>query len=174
VPDRKDLESIGILPLTGEACAFSLRILCDLNEKGVGLVERAFGLYIDREASPRNMNSIVGSVPAVRSMMFTWDQLTDIWVYALAERHALKGDVLVVAEPKPEHDFLNSVIWAGNQDEYRWEWFGEKRNEEGEYEKHPDGDEFRLKNYDWRTYYVYEEQPHVGGRNVHAMSGRSQ
>jgi hypothetical protein len=149
-----------------------MRILCDLNEKGVGFVERALGLYIDREASPRNMNSLVGSVPAVRSMMFTWNQLSDIWVYALAEQHALNGRVLVVAEPKPENTWLNSVIWAGDQDEYRLEWFGESRNEEGEYEKHPDGDEFRLKNYQWRTYYVYEEQPHVGGRNVHAMSGR--
>jgi len=63
-----DLERFGINPLTGEACAYSLRLLCDLNEDGVAtLIEFFGGNIVFIKGS--NWNSQVNSKPATASVL---------------------------------------------------------------------------------------------------------
>lgn len=40
----RDMEEHGIICLTGESCAYSMRLLCDLTEKGAEIVRSFFGL----------------------------------------------------------------------------------------------------------------------------------
>lgn len=42
-----DLHQFGVMPLTGEADALSLRVLCDLTEAGCAVVREALGLHSD-------------------------------------------------------------------------------------------------------------------------------
>jgi hypothetical protein len=64
----RDLEKYGINPLTGEACAYSLRLLCDVNEDGKQLLERYFGNTITIQLGS-NWNSKVNNKPAIGSIM---------------------------------------------------------------------------------------------------------
>lgn len=64
----RDLQQIGILPLTGEACKFSMRTLCDLNEKGADLFRAFIGLPHDAPMAG-NWNSAVNGDAAVASAM---------------------------------------------------------------------------------------------------------
>lgn len=67
----------GINPLTGEACAFSLRILCDVNEDGLALLSEYWGVPNLQLAEP--MNSQVNDKPSVGSVMLSrdaWRSLT--------------------------------------------------------------------------------------------------
>lgn len=61
-------EHLGINPLTGEACALSMRILCDVNADGAALMREYLGLPLDCALSPA-WNSTVGGKPAVASVM---------------------------------------------------------------------------------------------------------
>lgn len=67
-----DLQRYGINSLTGEACSYSQRLLCDLNEKGVDLVREYFGLMIvlnPQVQFARNWNTQVNGSPAIASIM---------------------------------------------------------------------------------------------------------
>lgn len=59
---------LGINLLTGEACAFSMRTLCDVNEKGATLLREYLGLHHEAKfADP--WNSMVGDLPSIGSVM---------------------------------------------------------------------------------------------------------
>jgi hypothetical protein len=58
---------LGINPLTGEACALSMRILCDLNEDGASLIRDYLSLPEDCPLSPA-WNGTVGDKPAIASV----------------------------------------------------------------------------------------------------------
>lgn len=63
-----NLHELGINPLTGEACAFSMRVLCDLNRDGAELVKRYLGLPLSADLH-ENWNSMVDGKPAVACIM---------------------------------------------------------------------------------------------------------
>lgn len=63
----KDLSQFGIEPLTGEACAYSIRILCDLNEDGADAVAEFFGMGRSSLAGP--WNSQANGQPSVASIL---------------------------------------------------------------------------------------------------------
>ena len=64
----RDMAQFGIEALTGEACAFSMRLLCDVNAEGRALLTTYFGLPGDTElAAP--YNSKVNNEPSVGSVM---------------------------------------------------------------------------------------------------------
>lgn len=74
-----DLKKFGIEPLTGEACPFGQRILCDLNEEGKNLLEQYFGT----EITSKNWNSFVGEDKAIASIMLSKNSLKDIVIFIL-------------------------------------------------------------------------------------------
>lgn len=59
---------LGVCLLTGEACAFSQRVLCDVNEKGAALVKEWLGLPADTKLTD-NWNQWVDDKPSVGSIM---------------------------------------------------------------------------------------------------------
>lgn len=78
----KDLKAYGINALTGEACGYSLRVLCDLNEDGVALIEEFFGSTL-QVTENSNWNSQVEEKPAVGSVMLARSIFQDLALYCL-------------------------------------------------------------------------------------------
>ena len=58
----RDLEQYGILPLTGEACGLSMRLLCDLTPEGVEAMSEFLGARI---ATGNNWNSSDGQIASI-------------------------------------------------------------------------------------------------------------
>jgi hypothetical protein len=81
----RSLDQVGIAVLTGEACAYGLRLLCDLNEDGVSLVTRCFGMSPTTPLA-KNWNVHVGGKPAVASVMLGRDVFHTLARFALYDR----------------------------------------------------------------------------------------
>lgn len=96
----RDLVALGINPLTGEACAYSQRVLCDVSEKGRELLQDFFGLQTF--VTHPNMNSMVGDDPAIGSVMLPrgiWSDLAAYYAFnsdALAYATAPDGSVMIL------------------------------------------------------------------------------
>lgn len=75
-------EHLGVNPLTGEACAMNMRILCDLNTEGATLIREYLGLPVDCPLSPA-WNSSVGGKPAVGSIMIERNAFPGLVHFAL-------------------------------------------------------------------------------------------
>jgi hypothetical protein len=93
-----DLEQFGINALTGEACAYSMRVLCDLNADGAVLVADWLGLLdpCPPHAGGKtpfpfapNWNSTVDGKPAIGSVMLDRDCLERLAVFACFRTGAL-------------------------------------------------------------------------------------
>lgn len=92
---NKDLVQYGINPLTGEACAYSMRVLCDLSDDGVDLLCEFMGLPHGETVFAKNWNSMVGTKPAVASIMIDRSAFLSLMRFALlAVDHV---DVIVVS-----------------------------------------------------------------------------
>ena len=77
----ESLRPYGIVALTGEACSLSLRILCDVTDRGKRTVERCFGFQIISE--PWNRGS--DDDPHVASVMLTRDMIIPLGIFALLD-----------------------------------------------------------------------------------------
>ncbi len=87
----RDMAQFGIEALTGEACAYSMRLLCDVNEQGRRLLLDYLGLPDATElAIP--YNSKVGGEPTVGSIMVE-RRLEGLAVFAL-RRAGMKAVVV--------------------------------------------------------------------------------
>jgi hypothetical protein len=149
--DYADLAQYGVNPLTGEADAYSRRILCDLNEQGVILLTAYFGLSHTIEARhcfPRNWNSMVGDFPAVASVLLAHAVIPDLMVFALL--HVGQYDYVLEAPPgvgftgfNEGDNYATAYLTRGLPEGYRV-----------------------LPNESKRC------KAQVDGRNIHAMSGR--
>lgn len=143
-----ELEPFGVKPLTGEACVFGMRLLCDLNEAGLDLIQRFFGGNVDVKYAS-NWNTTVNLENAVGSVLLTYTVLADLAAFALLT---------------PEYPFVlvhqNGVVVGYSSDE----WAQLPRDSQG----------CLLLNYK-RTYHQTNPQPGVttGDRNNHQMSGRA-
>jgi hypothetical protein len=73
----KDLEQYGIFPLTGEACAISARLLCDLNKNGEKLIKEFLGIPQNATLAD-NWNSI-----GISSIFLPYGILQDLAAFLL-------------------------------------------------------------------------------------------
>lgn len=80
--DAAGLRQFGINPLTGEACGHSMRILCDLSEKGAEVMRAYYGLPYDAPLA-ENWNSMVGEEKAVASIMVSRTLIRELAVFAI-------------------------------------------------------------------------------------------
>jgi hypothetical protein len=87
VSSFRDLAQFGITGLTGEACAYGMRTLCDVNEEGRALLADFFG--ISSLTLNGNWNSSVDDKPAVGSIMLTHDILVKLAQFAFFRAGAL-------------------------------------------------------------------------------------
>ncbi|WP_144106774.1 hypothetical protein [Paraburkholderia sp. BCC1886] len=83
----QDLQHFGINALTGEACAYSTRILCDVNAEGCALLLDYFGLPPQGIVS-RPWNARVKDEPAIGSFMLHRHSLRQLAEFALLRMEA--------------------------------------------------------------------------------------
>lgn len=77
-----DLQRYGFNVLTGEACAYGLRLLFDLSERGAETYREFKGLPYDCQLSD-NWNTYVGDGKAVASVLMTRGELQDLKEFLL-------------------------------------------------------------------------------------------
>lgn len=82
ISDWNELQRFGINVLTGESCAYSMRLLCDVSQDGADLLCDFFGLPIDT-AFQKNWNSTVGDKPAIGSIMLSRGVFDDLCRFIL-------------------------------------------------------------------------------------------
>jgi hypothetical protein len=75
----------GINVLTGEACRYGLRLLCDLDENGAGIVRDWLGVVMLGNA----WNSTVNDKPAVASIMLPRDCFKALAEFAITRAGAM-------------------------------------------------------------------------------------
>ncbi len=78
-----DLAGFGIIPLTGEACGLSYRILCDVTAAGKKVLERA--LDVAQLGLRENWNHGSADAPHIGSVMLAPEFLAFLGVFALLE-----------------------------------------------------------------------------------------
>lgn len=151
IQNWRGLEEFGINALTGEACAYGLRLLCDLNEDGCKAVSAFLGLaYNPEDVSANfheNWNSTVNGKPAVASCMLPRNCLTDMSIFLLFS----SGCDLVIVDP------AGGCLGLRESDEYYGRYLEMRNN---------------LSGID-TTYLFKPQHPAVGGRNIHTMTGRT-
>lgn len=156
-----ELPKFGIQPLTSEACAYGMRILCDLSEEGIALVASFLGLQHvelkDRtlRTFPPPMNSRVDDKPAAASCMLDRDVFPRLMLFALWRagaqtivQHAERSFTGIMGPADPEYKYLQEYLRKGSA------WCA-------------------------KAGVVIHRDPRVpgqsavGGRNVHAFTGRT-
>jgi len=147
-----DMPQLGINALTGESCAFGMRLLCDLNEHGRELIRDWLGLPVDC-AFADNWNSQVDNLPAVGSVMLHRDSLPQIVEFAFCRMGALAtiacGDgTLIGVFTEDLLKKYEDYVYGKTCDPNVRAW-AIRRNVKGAH-------------------------PAVGSRNVHQFSGRSE
>lgn len=86
-----DLSDYGIKALTGEACAYGMRVLFDLSARGRNIVADFLGLDTHGGFRP-NWNSRVGDEEAVASVMLTRSVIPDLTKFIL---YQIEGSQIV-------------------------------------------------------------------------------
>jgi hypothetical protein len=107
----EDLSALGIVPLTGEACGLSYRLLCDVTARGKKTLEKA--MSVAQLGLHENWNHGRDDNPHVGSIMLAPDLLPFIGVFALLEAgcHEVwltKGQTVVGIEPDDPPDRVDS------------------------------------------------------------------
>lgn len=106
-----DLSRYGIVPLTGEACGLSYRILCDVTASGKRIIEKALGIaQLDLRD---NWNHGSAEDPHIGSIMLAPEFLPFLGVFALLEHgsreaYLTKGNGVVGIESTDSADQLES------------------------------------------------------------------
>ena len=143
-----DMEQFGIIPLTGESCAYSLRLLCDLTAQGRALIRSFFGLRAEPEPGsgsvfqePWNRGS--AEDPHVASILLPYGLFITLSTYTLLR----KGMAVFVMEG------ASSVLgYEPDSDEHKEAAFCTENDRSG-----------------------YWRGPKAGSdRNLHHMSGRTE
>ena len=107
-----DLSAYGIIPLTGEACGLSYRILCDVTARGKKTLEKA--LSVAQLGLHENWNHGSADDPHVGSVMLAPDLLPFIGVFALLEAGCrevwlTKGQTVIGIEAEDSPDQRGDV-----------------------------------------------------------------
>ena len=104
----QDLEKVGIVPLTGESCAYVMRILCDLTGSGEDLLKSYFGIPGNSKfADPWNRGS--AQDPHVSSILldrhFNWPELVTYWAFRTGSQFVIvdrENESVVIPEESDE------------------------------------------------------------------------
>lgn len=141
-----DFKRYGIQLLTGEACSYSLRMLCDLNEDGVLLLTDYFGLKPESFAA--NWNTQVNGKKAIASVMLP----RGAWWNELALFALFHVDKVQYAVPGEAVGGWNGWCGFNDEDLEGYSYLEEQLSKSGRR--------------NWSS------GRSVGGRNVHEMTGR--
>jgi len=142
----RDLIPFGINSLTMESCAYNMRMLCDLSEEGVLLLQNYFGFT--ENCFAKNWNRKVGDKKSVASIMLSTNSFSDIACFAL-----LQNGYEVAVKYKDTVDGMSRRTYKTLREE------------------HPTI--FHKSNILFAPTTQDSYSPSINGRNVHAYSGRS-
>lgn len=143
-----DFRDYGINFLTGESCGYAMRLLCDVSEKGRELVTSFLGLPYDTKLQP-NWNSKVGEADAIGSILLPRGLFKELARYIAF--HVLNHAYVLEQADGSVHSYPEGYMEAHGLT----------------IEKARD-----LLAGSWYTNPAVGRSGTVGGRNVHAMSGR--
>jgi len=181
--DRSDLERFGIKFLTGEACALSMRLLCELDERAMRTYMEFVGFSIMspgeilREYNCFNNNPTFDPIGSIDKSHY--NDLDKYSVYLVQETVRY----LIILMLLQEHEAVKVLHIAGsdriellagsfNDIQTRLDHFpdvyGYFDKDKGEYGEYIPG-EF----YTTGRWYRVNTNPHRGFSNVHAMTGQS-
>jgi hypothetical protein len=157
-----DLRPYGVVPLTSEADNLGFRCLCDLTRAGVELFCETYGLTSDRlESFAPNRNPGAAQDPHVAAVMLAdWEALAVVALFRTGCHTVVFTTMFVVGFE--QDDVYWPAVWQ----------YGQKVKEAS----------FRTDGItqDLPACFGMERRaiqprvhPHVGTRNVHALSGRS-
>lgn len=152
------LERFGIGMLTGEACGYGYRVLCDLNRVGVNLIAECFGVDPVKfeQSLPNSWNSKVNHSEAIRSIMIAPQMLVPLAVFACWSRNCSAAYIM----------YDNSVVGIESTDEPEAvkQWLGWNQGKFCE----------ECRRYGKGGGVNYQYRNHGVKRQVHAMSGRTE
>jgi hypothetical protein len=144
-----DLEQFGVNALTGEACAYGMRLLCDVNADGRDMLLDYLGLPMTTQASAP-WNSSVNNEPSVGSFMLHRRELLHIAEFAMIRNGAIaivyKADEAVMG------------IYTEHMAEQYQKLVDDWPNTTGKWTMRGTGK---------------SSQPGEGSRNTHAFTGRT-
>jgi len=170
----RDLAKYGIGSLTGEACAYSMRLLCDLNEDGVKLIQDMLGMPVSirslsegssADAGPfaRNMNTRVNDKEAIASTVLFYELLEPICMFILFHIEGCKTVIIHRGQIRgltgKEEEYERIMEWAEEDRQEYHKWLAEGRKD-----GHPGEVTIRHNR--------ANPAVSVGGRNIHQMTGR--
>lgn len=153
-----DLEAFGIVALTGEACGYAMRLLCDVTEGGKLLVERFLGGNVTIRPGS-NWNGGSKDDPHVGSVLLSRGVFTDLAAFCLL-RNGGRGSVaaredgtVLEWDERELHGFQDGTLDEDKRSEIR---------------------ETYERAYGIKRYYRRSTDPGTGDRNQHMMSGRTE
>jgi len=136
------LKDNGFTLLTGEACNVSMRMLVDLDQKGVNILQEFLGIYKENifngNHNSSHTNSEGNEVKHIASIMLAHSLIWGDLIYFIA---IFNGYSVAVTED-------GMYIW------------------------HPSEEEKPTKKNIQRYIIPYDAHPHIGFGNVHAFTGR--
>lgn len=169
----RDLEDFGIDALTGEACGYAMRLLCDVTESGKALIESFFGGRI--ELTPGgNWNRGSDDDPHVGSVLLPRSILRDLAAFCLLRDAPADSMVALMRDQRDDTHGYPARYDAEDIAHLRELWDGD-----GAYIK----DESKSESFEtlfekWHHLKViryYKRAAHtVVARNRHQMSGRTE
>jgi len=154
----QDLERFGIDALTGEACGYAMRVLCDVTAQGKALIERFLGgSIVIKPESQWNGGTRVD--PHVGSVLLPYSIFTDLAAFCLLQR-----------APADEYVVTMYNHGACTMDAERYAMYAQldARRDADPAEVRNDNRDNRHITRVWRR----SNQPGTGDRNTHMMSGR--
>jgi hypothetical protein len=168
--DSITAQSMGISILTGEACALSMRLLCELTP----VMMQTYLDYTGIKASILDVQKSTWNDRDSYAVFLTWEVIEDLIIMTLMQSYNSVVEVI------PNDGECNACgvngrkhLVCGMQDElknhfadYTHLYSKNVWNEStGEYDK-------TQGLYDvGRTYHIYDTQPHTGFSNIHGFSG---
>ena len=184
------MEQFGVIALTGEADALSYRILCDLKTYAVDLLADVYGLS-GKQAFRENWNNSQGQVASVMLGHDEWQAIAPVALIRQQCHTVFLTTVVTRAEDMLDGNDQPKLLEAIKRLRIPHSVIGLQENEKllnAEYEEQGDkivqtvpyrlvrdGEEYKWPERHYGRidrFYQHGSGPHVGTRNVHAMSGR--
>jgi uncharacterized protein YlzI (FlbEa/FlbD family) len=166
-------KEFGINVLTGEACALSMRLLCELQPETMEQYIGFLGLRVNIEQISKSEWNNRDSY----AVFMTWEMIWQLMTFITASKNEYTVEIL----PNEEQCKISGVcgkkyLITGSKDEvkqrieerkaiYTFYTWDDEHNQNIEHKGLFDIG---------RTYFTYGSQPHVGMSNVHAWTGMHQ
>jgi len=151
------LKEFGIDVLTGEACALSMRLLCELTPE----MMETYLAYTGIKVSIEQVKHSDWNNPEKYAVFLTHEVMEDLVIMRLMDENELVVEILP-NEQNSKGFSMQKFLLAGSSEEIKEYCKDKFDNSESSFYKMG------------RSYWIYREQPRVGFSNVHHFTGMVQ